>query len=48
MFRFSCKVLATTIVNHVNNNVLNILLGHYFSPHDTGNFNQAYQWNMKS
>ena len=48
MFRFSCKVLATTIVNHVNNNVLNILLGHYFSPRDTGNFNQAYQWNMKS
>ncbi len=47
MFRFSCKVLATTIVNHINNNVLNILLGHYFSPHDTGNFNQAYQWNMK-
>jgi O-antigen/teichoic acid export membrane protein len=47
MFRFSCKVLATSIVNHVNNNVLNILLGHYFSPHDTGNFNQAYQWNMK-
>lgn len=48
MFRFSCKVLATTIVNHVNNNVLNIILGHYFSAHDTGNFNQAYQWNSKS
>ena len=47
MFRFSCKILATTIMTSVNNNVLNILLGHYFSPHDTGNYNQAYQWNNK-
>ena len=47
MFRFSCKILATTIMTHVNNNVLNILLGHYFSPRDTGNYNQAYQWNTK-
>ena len=34
-------------MTHVNNNVLNILLGHYFSPRDTGNYNQAYQWNTK-
>lgn len=47
MFRFSCKLLATTITTHVNNNVLNIFLGHYFSAHDTGNYNQAYQWNFK-
>lgn len=47
MFRFSCKILATTIMTHVNNNVLNILLGHYFKPRDTGNYNQAYQWNTK-
>ena len=47
MFRFSCKILATTIMTCVNNNVLNILLGHYFSPRDTGNYNQAYQWNNK-
>ena len=47
MFRFSCKMLATTIMTHVNNNVLNILLGHYFTPRDTGNYNQAYQWNTK-
>ena len=47
MFRFSCKILATTIMIHVNNNVLNILLGHYFTPRDTGNYNQAYQWNTK-
>lgn len=47
MFRFSCKILATTITTAVNNNILNILLGHYFSPHDAGNYNQAYQWNSK-
>lgn len=47
MFRFSCKLLATTIITHINNNVLNILLGHYFSAHATGNYNQAYQWNAK-
>ena len=47
MFRVSCKILATTIMTHVNNNVLNILLGHYFTPRDTGNYNQAYQWNTK-
>jgi len=47
MFRFSFKILATTIMTHVNNNVLNILLGHYFSSRDTGNYNQAYQWNTK-
>lgn len=47
MFRFSFKILATTIMSHVNNNVLNIMLGHYFSPHDTGNYSQAYQWNSK-
>ena len=34
-------------MTHVNNNVLNILLGHYFSPRDTGVYNQAYQWNTK-
>ena len=47
MFRFSCKILATTITTHINNNVLNILLGHYFSTRDAGNYNQAYQWNFK-
>lgn len=40
MFRFSCKILASTVTTHINNNVLNILLGHYFSTADAGNFNQ--------
>lgn len=47
MFRYSVKVLATGIIGHLNNNVLNILLGRYFSPHATGCYNQAYQWNSK-
>lgn len=47
MFGFSGKILVTTIMSHVNNNVLNILLGRYYSAHDTGDYNQAYQWNFK-
>lgn len=47
MFKFSCKILASTIITNINNNVLNILLGHYFSARATGYYNQAYQWNSK-
>lgn len=47
MFRFSCKILATAITTHINNNILNILLGRYFSVQDAGSYNQAYQWNFK-
>ena len=48
MFKFSCKILATNIIVIINNNVLNLLLGHYFTAHDTGNYNQASQWNTKA
>lgn len=48
MFGFSSKVLFTMIATHVNNNVLNILLGRYYSAHQVGVYNQAYQWNFKS
>ena len=47
MFKFSCKILTTTIFTHINNNVLNILLGRYFTPRQVGDYNQAYQWNSK-
>ena len=47
MFRFSFKILLSNITNIINNNILNILLGHYFTARDTGNYNQAYQWNSK-
>lgn len=46
-FPFSVKILISDVLTHVNNNVMNILLGRYYSPHDTGNYNQAYQWNNK-
>lgn len=47
MFRFSCKILGTTIIQQINNNILNILLGRYYSSRDAGFYNQAYQWNSK-
>ena len=48
MFRFSCKLLASSIVTDVNNNILNILLGRFYTAHDAGNYNQAWQWNYKA
>ena len=47
MFRFSSKLLATTILGHINNNVMNLLLGRYYNQHAVGDYNQAYQWNYK-
>ncbi len=47
MFRFSCKILATSITTIINNNVLNILLGRYFGERQAGVYNQAYQWDFK-
>jgi len=47
MFRFSCKMLATRILDIVNTNVMNILLGRYYTTTEVGNYNQAYQWNYK-
>ncbi len=47
MFRFSCKIMASAILTQVNNNILNIILGRYYSARETGYYNQAYQWNYK-
>ena len=47
MFKFSFKILLTTLITHVNNNVLNILLGRFYTRHDVGQYNQAYQWDSK-
>jgi O-antigen/teichoic acid export membrane protein len=47
MFRFSSKLLATTILDRLNINVMNILLGRHFSTISVGDYNQAYQWNTK-
>ena len=47
MFKFSCKILATTILTHINNSVLNILLGRLYTPKEVGNYSQANIWSSK-
>lgn len=47
MFRFSCKLLLSGILTCINNSILNILLGRFYSAQITGYYNQAYQWNYK-
>ena len=47
MFRFSVKLLISQVLTDINNNVLNILLGRFYGRHDTGNYNQAFQWSTK-
>lgn len=47
MFRFSFKIMATTILERVNTNVMNVLLGKFFSKPEVGDYNQAYQWSSK-
>lgn len=47
MFGFSFQILLTTLITHVNNNVLNILLGRFYTESEVGQYNQAYQWDSK-
>ncbi|MCE2617243.1 lipopolysaccharide biosynthesis protein [Phocaeicola oris] len=47
MFKFSSKILGTTILTHINNNILSVLLGRHFTPKEVGNYNQAYIWDSK-
>lgn len=47
MFRFSCKLLLSTILNCINNNILNILLAKHYTVQAAGYYNQAHQWNTK-
>ena len=42
MFKF------TSILTDINNNIMNLLLGHYYSASSTGAYNQAYQWHSKA
>ena len=44
---FSYKLLVSAIINDINLNILNIILGRRFSAHAAGTYNQAYQWNSK-
>ena len=44
MFPFSVKILVTTIINTINNNVLTFIFGNIFPMKTVGNFTQAMKW----
>lgn len=44
MFPFSVKILITTIINTINNNVLTFIFGNLFPMKTVGNFTQAMKW----
>lgn len=44
MFPFSVKILVTTILNTINNNVLTFIFGNLFPMKAVGNFTQAMKW----
>ncbi len=48
MYGFSIKVLVTNLFNHLNNNVLTVLLGKFFTPIQVGDYTQASKWNTMS
>ena len=45
MLTFSSKMLATNIFNHINNNIMSIIFGKYYSEQEVGYYNQANKWN---
>lgn len=45
MFVFSYKVLITTILTTINNNVLTVVFGRLFPAASVGDFTQANKWN---
>ena len=45
MFMFSSKLLLTNIFKHLNDHILTIILGKYYSDKDAGYFSQAHKWN---
>ncbi|MBR4828982.1 MAG: lipopolysaccharide biosynthesis protein [Muribaculaceae bacterium] len=45
MFSFSYKVLITTVLTTVNNNMLTVIFGRLFPAQAVGNFTQANKWN---
>ena len=45
MFSFSYKVLITSVLTTINNNMLTVVFGRLFPVHAVGNFTQANKWN---
>lgn len=48
MFNFSYKILITTIVNTISQNILSFIFGRLFKPQAVGNFTQANKWNTNA
>lgn len=44
MIKFSSYLLITNIFNHINNNLLSVTLGRYYSEKEVGYYNQANKW----
>lgn len=44
MIGFGGKLLITRILNRVNDNILTVILGRYYTTNDVGFYNQAYKW----
>ncbi len=47
LFPFSFKIMVSAIFTQLNNQIMNLLLGHYYGDTNTGHYNQAYQWSSK-
>lgn len=45
MFGFSCKILVTSIINTLNQNILVFIFGRLYPMRSVGNFSQANKWN---
>lgn len=45
MFGFSCKILATSVLNTLNQNLLVFIFGRLYPMREVGNFSQANKWN---
>lgn len=44
MIGFSWKMLVTKIFNHINTQVMTLVLGKYYQMSEAGNYSQAYKW----
>ena len=45
MWRFSVKILVTTIFNDLSTNILTVIFGRLFPLRSVGNYTQAFKWN---
>lgn len=46
MWRFSIKILFTSIINTLNGNILTLVFGRLYPIHAVGSFTQANKWNV--